>query len=590
VTSTCDDAFDWAARDPGRPIFCVRDGGAWQPVTAKEFAGRVASVAAGLVGAGIRAGDRVVLMSPTSLDWVVCDFAIWAAGAVTVPVYETSSAEQVRWILGDSGAVAAFAGNARCAQTIRQAQPAKVEALWQIDAGGLDALAQLGGTVTAEALTRRRLAVAAGDLATIVYTSGTTGRPKGCMISHGNLAAAVAAITGAPGIQDRVLTPDAASLFFLPLSHILARVVTLCLVRSGTRVGFLPDASALPARLVAFRPTFLLGVPRMFEKLIAQARARAEDEGHQKLFAAAEATAITWSQTRADGSRGGTTPRGRAGPVLRLRHAIYDRLVYARLRAALGGRLAWTICGGAPLSPDLAHFLRGAGLPILEGWGLTETTGPITMNPPAGQRIGSVGLPLPGCGVRVAADGEIEVTGPNVSQGYWHDPHATAEAFHDGWLRTGDLGRLDSDGYLYLTGRKKDLIITAGGKNVVPAVLEDRLREHWLIEDCIVVGDRRPYIAALITLDTGAFARWKQRQGKPAAATPADLRADPDLRAVIGEAVDRANTAVSRAEAIKRFRVLSDEFAVGAELTDSLKVRREYVLAKFADEITALYG
>ena len=491
----------------------------------------------------------------------------------------TSSVEQVRWILGDSGAVAVFAGDARCASAIRAAQVAKVEAVWQLDCGGLDALAGTGEGVTAEEIGRRRGAVAAATLATIVYTSGTTGRPKGCMISHGNLTGAVSAITGVPGVRERVLTEGSSSLFFLPLSHILARVVALCLVHAGKRIGFLSGPGELPAELAAFRPTILLAVPRVLEKVAAAAREQAAAQGRRRLFAAAEATAIACSR------------KGRrAGLLLRLRHAVFGRLVYARLRAALGGQVAWAISGGAPLNQELGHFLRGAGITVMEGWGLTETTGPVTMNRPAVQRIGSVGLPLPGCAVRIAPDGEVEARGPIVFQGYWHDPQATTQVFNGRWLRSGDLGRLDDDGFLYLTGRKKDLIITAGGKNVAPEVLEDRLREHWLIQECVVVGDRRPYITALVTLDPAAFARWKRRLGKPDGATAADLREDPDLLAAVRQAVDRANAAVSRAEAIKRFRILPDGFAVGAELTQTQKVRRDYVLAKFAADVNALYS
>jgi long-chain acyl-CoA synthetase len=576
--NACDDVFGWAARDPDRVTFAARAGGAWQPVTAGEFAARVASVAAGLIAEGIGPGDRVGLMAATSLDWAVCDFAIWAAGAVTVPVYETCSQEQIGWELGDSGAVAVFAGNAGIAGAIREAQPAKVEAVWRLDAGGLDELAVAGKRVTAEQTARRRDAVTSGTLATIVYTSGTTGRPKGCMISHGNLAEAVRAITSVPGVRDRVLAGDSCSLFFLPLSHILARVVVLCLVHAGKRAGFLDDPDELPAELGAFRPTILLAVPRVLEKAAAAARARAEAGGHQRLFAGAEAAAVVYSRAA-----------GRPGTGLRLRHAAY-RPVYARLRAGLGGRVAWAISGGAPLGPDLGHFWRGAGIAVLEGWGLTETTGPVTMNQPGAQRIGSVGLPLPGCAVRARPDDELAVQGPGVFAGYWQDPRATADAFDGRWLRTGDLGRVDDDGFVYLTGRKKELVITAGGKNVAPSVLEDRVREHWLIAECVVAGDRRPYITALVTLDEAAFTRWKQRQGKPTAATIGDLREDPGLLRTVQQAVDRANTAVSRAEGIRRFCILPGAFEVGAELTPTQKVRRDYVQAKYASDIDALYA
>jgi len=576
--SAADDVFDWAARDPGRAMFSREVDGAWLPVTAGEFAGQVAAVAAGLIAAGIRAGDRVGLMSSASLDWAVCDFAIWAAGAVTVTVYETSSAEQVRWVLSDSGAVAVFAENELRAAVIRQARVATVEAVWILDVGALDSLARSGAQVSAEEVLKRRGAVTSAMPATIVYTSGTTGRPKGCVLSHGNLTAAVHAVTGAPGIGERVLTPGASVLLFLPLSHILARVVALCVIHAGRRIGYLADLGRLPAALAVFRPTILLAVPRVFEKFAAAAREQADASGHHRLFAAAEASAITWSR------------KGHyAGPLVRLRHAVFGRLVYARLRAAVGGQVAWAVSGGAPLSQQLGHFFRGAGITILEGWGLTETAGPVTFNLPGAQRIGSVGLPLPGYVVRIASDGELLVAGPGVFCGHWHDPQATRDAFDGRWFRTGDLGRVDDDGFVYITGRKKELIITATGQNIVPAVLEDRMREHWLVSECVITGDQRPYIGALVILDPDAFARWKQRQGKLASAAISDLRGDPDLQLAVQDAVDRANTSVSRAESIKRFRILAGPFTVGAELTPTHKVRRDYVLATYATDVEALY-
>ena len=578
--NAADDVFDWAARDPDRALFRRKGDDGWQPVTAGEFAGRVAAVAAGLIAEGIRPSDRVGLMSSASLDWAVCDFAIWTAGAVTVPVYETSSVEQVRWVLSDSGAVAVFAENGQRAGVIRQAQVPTLEAVWVLDAGGLDGLARHGAEVAAGEILQRRRAVTPATLATIVYTSGTTGRPKGCAISHGNLTEAVRAITSAPEIAERVLTEDSSILLFLPLSHILARVVALCVIRAGTQAGYLGDLSELPGALATFRPTILLAVPRVFEKLAAAARQQAETSGHERLFAAAEATAISYS-------RAGR----RAGLRLRLRHAVFDRLVYARLRTAVGGQVAWAVSGGAPLSEKLGHFFRGAGITILEGWGLTETAGPVTFNLPGEQRrIGSVGVPLPGCAVRIGPGGEILVQGPGVFSDYWQDPASTRDAFDGRWFRTGDLGRISDDGFIYLTGRKKDLIITATGQNIVPTVLEERLREHWLIGEAVVTGDQRPYIGALVTLDAGAFARWKLRYGKPASATVSDLLGDPDLHSAIQEAVDRANAAVSRAEAIKRFRILAAAFTAGAELTPTQKVRRDYVLASYAGDVDALYS
>ncbi len=576
--NACDDVFGWADREPARAVFATLADGAWRPVTAEQLARRVGAVAAGLVARGIGPGDRVGLMAATSLDWAVCDFAIWAAGAVTVPIYETSSADQIDWQLGDSGAVAVFAGTAGIAGAVRRAKPESVKAIWRLDAGDLDALASSGQAGAAEEVARRRSSVTADTLATIVYTSGTTGRPKGCMISHGNFAEAVRAILAVPGVEDPILAGDASILLFLPLAHVLARAVLLCMVHAGKRVGFLSDPGELPGALRTFRPTILLAVPRVLEKVAESARQQAEESGHRRLFAAAEATAIGWSRS------------GRPGLPLRLRHAAFDRLVYARLRQGLGGQVRWVISGAAPLSQDLAHFLRGAGVNVLEGWGLTEAVGPHTMNRPDAQRIGSVGLPMPGYGVRAARDGELEVEGPDVFQGYWHDQQATAEAFDGQWLRTGDLGRVDADGFVYVTGRKKEILITAGGQHVVPSALEDEVRQNWLIADCVVVGDRRPYVAALLTLDEQAFARWRRQHHKPAGAAIGEPGDDPDLRKAVQDAVDSANATVSRPETIKRFRILPGQFEEGAELTPTGKVRRDYVMAKYASDIDALYA
>ncbi len=579
--NAADDIFERAARDPGHLAFSRKTGGSWQPVTSEEFAGQVIAVAAGLIAVGIQPGDRIALLSATCFEWVVCDFAIWTAGAVTVPVYETSSVDQIRWILSDSGAVAVFIGNAHLSAAVQRADVASIARLWQLDAGALDELALAGRDIPADRVAERRRGVTAGMLATIVYTSGTTARPKGCPLSHGNLVAEARNVARAAGIGEHVLNERSSILLFLPLAHIFARAVHLCAVHAGSRVGYLGDVGELPAELAAFRPTIVLGVPRVFEKLAAAARQKAADEGHQRLFRAAEATAIACSRA-ADGQG--------AGAVLRIRHRVFDRLVYARLRAALGGSIGYAVSGGAPLSAELGHFFRGAGITILEGWGLTETTAGVTLNLPAAQKIGSAGLPLPGCAVRIAPDAEVLVQGPNVFSGYWRDERATSAAFDDGWFRTGDLGRLDDQGFLYITGRKKDLFVTAAGKNVSPAVLEDRLREHPLIAECVVTGDRRPYVGALITLDMTAVAHWEKQQHKPPGAALGHVRDDPDLRSAIQEGVDRANEAVSRAEAIKRFRILDATFTVGAELTPTQKARRLYVLSKFADEVEALYS
>lgn len=575
-----DDLVALVTQDPAHGLFARMLDGGWQIVTAKEFHDAVTALARGLVAAGIGVGDRVALMSGTRYEWVLCDFAIWTTGAVTVPVYETSSAAQVAWILQDSGASAAFVEDERYAVLVERAQSPGMRHVWSITGGGLDALAEQGVAVASDELARRRAVVGAESPATIVYTSGTTGRLKGCLLSHANLVAAVHNMMQAEGIRGQVLVPGSSLLLFLPLAHILARVVQLALIHSGVVTAHSSDLRTVTTELRSFRPTLLVAVPRVFEKLYSTAAQQAAAERLGWLFRAAEHVAVDYSQGL-DGSG--------PGFWLRTRHRVFDRLVYARVRAAVGGRVVYAVSGGGPLSSQLGHFVRGAGIPVLEGYGLTETTGPATFNLPAAPRIGTVGRPMPGFAFRIAPDGEVHVMGPAVFTGYWHDSHSSREAFDDdGWLRTGDLGVL-ADGYLTITGRKKDLIVTSGGKNVAPAALEDRLRTHWLVDECLVVGDKRPYIGALIALDTDAFSEWKKRHHKPAQATPSQLRDDSDLARELQAAIDAVNRSVSHAEAIKRFRILPGPFAVNDELTPTHKVRREHALAKYARDIDALY-
>jgi long-chain acyl-CoA synthetase len=578
--NSADVVFDNAQWRPGHAAFARKVDGRWRDVTSKEFADEVSALAAGLVASGVQVGDRIALMSGTSYEWMRCDFAIWAAGAVTVPIYETSSATQVDWIVADSGATAAFVENDAMRETVEGAAGGAVRHVWVMDEAGLKALVDAGQHIPADQLEQRRYATDGDSLATIVYTSGTTGRPKGCVLTHGNLTAEVRAVVSADGISAEVLTPDSSILLFLPLAHILARVVQLAAVHNGARLGHTSDIRNLAGELRSFQPTAVLAVPRVFETFHNTAAHTAATEGHTRLFHAAEATAVAYSQA---------LDRGGPGPWLRLRHRIFDRLVYGKLRAALGGRAGYAVSGGAPLDPRLGHFLRGIGITILEGWGLTETTAAVTLNLPTAQRIGTVGRPLSGCEVRIADDGEVLVRGGVVFSGYWRDDTATDDAFDGGWLRTGDTGKLDADGYLTIVGRKKDLIVTAGGKNVAPAYLEDQLRRHWLIDQCILVGDRRPYIAALVTVDPAGFTRWLQTHGRPPGTTVAQVRHDPELRAAVQTAIDEVNHTVSRAEAIKRFAILPDSFTVGDELTPTQKVRRQYVLDKLADEVDALY-
>jgi long-chain acyl-CoA synthetase len=566
----------------------------WEDVTARQFRDEVAALAKGLLAAGIEPGDRVALMSRTRYEWTVLDYAIWTAGAVTVPVYETSSPEQVEWILTDSGARAFIMetpAHERANADVLGRLPGPVRT-WLIEgaaAGGgaqpLESLAASGTGVSDEALEQRRASRAAADLATIIYTSGTTGRPKGCELTHANLLADVRNALAGP-LALIFAMPGCSTLLFLPLAHVFARVIQIGCLEGGCVLSHTPDVSSLLPDLASVRPTFILAVPRVFEKVYNGAEQQAAASSVKgAIFRAAARTAIAWS--RAAGQ-----PGSAPGARLRAAHALFDRLVYAKLRAAIGGQVRYAVSGGAPLGERLGHFFRGAGITIIEGYGLTETTAAATVNPPGHNKIGTVGLPLPGVSVRIADDGEILLKGPNVFTGYWRNEAATAEALDpDGWLRTGDLGDLDDEGFLRVTGRKKEMIVTAGGKNVAPTVLEDRLRAHPLISQCMVVGDARPYVGCLITLDEEALGPWKARHSRPASATTADLATDPDLLAELQAAVDDANKAVSRAEAIRRFRVLTTDFTEQAGyLTPSLKLRRSVILKDFGPEVEALYA
>jgi long-chain acyl-CoA synthetase len=550
--------------------------GSWQDVTAAEFAAEVTAAARGLIAAGVRTGDRVALMSATRYEWTVLDFGIWSAGAVVVPVYETSSAEQVDWILSDSGAIAVVVETEAHLALVEQSAAAPA-LRWTF--GQLPGLVAAGSAVTDAAAEAARTAVQADDVATIVYTSGTTGRPKGCVLTHRNLLADVKA---ANEVLRPVFDEDGSTLLFLPLAHVFGRVIEIGSVQLRAKLAHTADVRRLPEDLRGFRPTFILAVPRVFEKAYNSARQTAYAAGKAKVFDAAESTAIAYSRALA---------RGRVSPLLKVRHAVFDKLVYSKIRAGLGGRCTHAISGGAALGERLGHFFRGAGITVLEGYGLTETSAGATLNLKDAQKVGTVGRPVPGTAVKIAEDGEILLRGDNVFDGYWRNDAASAEVFADGWFRTGDLGSLDDDGYLSVTGRKKDLIVTAAGKNVAPAMLEDRLRAHPLVGQCMVVGDRQPFVGALVTIDEEAWPAWLAAHGRPAGTPVVDLRDDPDLRATVQEAVDEANKAVSRAESIREFRVLPVDFTeAGGELTPSLKVRRAEVLKRYAPEVAALYG
>jgi long-chain acyl-CoA synthetase len=578
-----DVVFRRAETEPDVVVLRRRNGaGDWQDVTAAGFGAEVAALAKGLVAAGIGPGDRVALMSRTSYEWTLIDYACWAAGAVTVPVYQTSSAEQVEWILTDSSACAVFAetsAHAEIVGSIRGRLPGLAR-LWMT--GELDALASGGARISAEQLEQRRAGRTAADLATIVYTSGTTGRPKGCQITHGNLLADVRnAVAALPEIFE---VAGCSTLLFLPLAHVFARIIQVGYLESGAILGHWPDMGTLAEGLREFHPTFLLAVPRVFEKIYDGAQQQASaSTASARIFAAAAQTAVAWGKA-ADGAG--------AGLGLRLRHSVFDRLVYRRLRAAAGGRIQYAISGGAPLGERLGHFFRGAGITVLEGFGMTETTGAVTVNRPGRNVIGTVGQPLPGVTVRIADDGEIQIKGQCVFAGYWRNDAETREVLGpDGWLRSGDTGILNDDGFLRVTGRKKELIVTAGGINVAPSVLEDRLRANPPVSQAMVVGEGRPYVACLVTLDPGGLELWKKRHGRLADATARDLADDPELIAEIQRAVDDANKAVSRAESIRRFRVLPVDFTeASGQLTPSFKVRRDVVAKDFAADIEALYS
>ena len=588
TANLADAVFRRAAQQPQAVVMRRPDpDGGWQDVTATQFSAEVTAVAKGLVAAGIETGDRVALMSHTRYEWTLIDYAIWVAGAVTVPVYETSSAEQAEWILTNSGARACFvetAGYEQIIESFRDRVPA-LKYVWRIEAGGSDEspLAGGGASVGDEVITERASAAKASDVATVIYTSGTTGRPKGCELTHENLLS---------DVRNAFLGPltviagerDPGTLLFLPLAHVFARIIEVGCMEGGIVLGHWPDAGTLLPALASFRPTFILAVPRVFERVYNGAERRAVSERKGAIFGRAAQVAIAYSRAM-------DTP-GAPAFSLRVQHALFGRLVYGKLRAALGGRAHYAVSGGAALSERLCHFFRGIGVTVLEGYGLTETTGAATVNRPDRNKIGTVGQPLPGVAVKIAEDGEILMSGANVFRSYWQNDAATKEAFSaDGWFRTGDVGELDDEGFLRITGRKKEILVTAGGKNVAPTVLEDRLRSHALISQTMVVGDGKPYIAALITLDPETLGPWKERHGKPADATIAALREDPDLIAAVQEAVDDANKAVSRAESIRKFRILEDDFTQEAgQLTVKLGIRRSVLMKDYAADIEALYS
>jgi long-chain acyl-CoA synthetase len=573
---------DAAVRRPHHVQLRRRVDGRWEDVTARTFLAEVTALAKGLVAAGVEPGDRVGIMARTSYEWTLVDFALWFAGAVSVPVYETSSAEQVQWMLSDSGARACFVELESHQQVVAEVAGdlPDLRHVWCFAAGSLDDLVAGGRQVTDTEIADRRAGLGLDSLATIIYTSGTTGRPKGCQLTHGNFRSGIENASSALG---GVFAPGSTTLLFLPLAHVFARVIQVGCLVNGVTLGHTADVKDLVADMASFHPTFVLSVPRVFEKIYNGAQAKAALDGKSAAFDRAAATAIRYSES---------LDRGGPSLALRVEHAVFDRLVYRRLREVMGGQMTRAVSGGAPLGARLGHFFRGVGVTILEGYGLTETTAASTVNRPDRVRVGSVGLPIPGSRVRIADDGEVLLRGPHVFAGYWHDEPATGEAIDpEGWFHSGDLGELDDDGFLTITGRKKEIIVTSSGKNVAPALLEDRLRSHALVSQCLVVGDNRPYVACLVTLDADALPSWLSARGRPADVPVADLVRDGEVVAEISAAVDDANRAVSKAEAIRRFEVLPVDFTeAGGHLTPTLKLRRAVIAKEFEADIADLYA
>jgi long-chain acyl-CoA synthetase len=566
--------------EPERIMLSRPLGEGWQPVTARELEAEVRATAKGLIAAGIQIGDRVAIMARTRYEWTILDFAIWFAGGCVVPIFDTSSAEQIDWILNDSGAVGLIVETPLLRELAQTVMPAHTRHVWTMTDGVLDILASAGAHISDEEIDRRRDALLPETIATLIYTSGTTGRPKGVSLTHGNFLSECGNVV--EGAKDLFLKPGGSTLLFLPVAHVFGRMVQIGAIRAGLHMAHCSDPiGRLAGDLASFKPTFVLAVPRIFEKIYNASEARADSAGKGDIFRKAAAVAIAYSEA-IDG--------GKVSLILRAKHALFDKLVYSKIRLAVGGRVEAAISGGAPLGARLGHFYRGIGITILEGYGLTETTAGATLNLSSAIRIGSVGRPIPGTSIRIAEDGEVLIKGPIVMRGYWQNEAANSEVFAgDGWFKTGDLGKLDDDGYLFIVGRKKEILVTAGGKNVAPAVLEDRLRAHPLVSQCVVVGDAKPFIAALITIDQESIKPWKIANKKENASM-AELAVDPMLISVIQTAVDEANKAVSKAESIRKFRILTTDFTIaGGQLTAKLSIKRHVVTQEFAAEIESLY-
>lgn len=582
TANTTDLLADRVRLTPNAPLFAVPEGETWRDISSTEFLADVVSVAKGFVAAGIEPGDKIAFMAKTSYEWTLVDFAIWYAGAVMVPVYETSSPSQVQWIISDSEATSVILESADHFAKFDEVHPdlPLVGEVWQMHLGALERLRAAGATVPDEEIERRRNLANAEDIATLIYTSGSTGRPKGVVLTHANFVEL--SRNSAVALGEVVNTPGASTLLFITTAHVFARFISVLAVHAGVKTGHQADTTQLLPALGSFKPSFLLAVPRVFEKVYNSAEQKAASGGKGGIFAKAAETAVEYSKALEAGS----VPFG-----LKLRFKLFDALVFSKLRTAMGGRVQYAVSGSAPLGPRLGHFFHALGITILEGYGLTETTAPATVNLAQKSKIGTVGPPLPGVGVRTAGDGEVEVRGICVFKEYWKNPEATAEAFDEGWFKTGDLGSFDADGFLTITGRKKEILVTAGGKNVAPAVLEDPIRANPLVSQVLAIGDQRPFIAALITLDVDMMSTWLKNNGQDPAMTVAQAADNPVVLAEIQRAIDAANTRVSRAESIRKFVVLTEDFTEArGHLTPKMSTRRAQILTDYADVVEGLYA
>ncbi|MET8576961.1 long-chain fatty acid--CoA ligase [Streptomyces sp. NPDC005012] len=591
VGGLADSVHQRARAEPDRVVLCRKEDGAWRDVTAAEFRDQVLALAKGLLAEGVRFGDRVAVMARTRYEWTLFDFALWSVGAQVVPVYPTSSAEQVAWMFHDAEVTAAVVEHEDHAMTVATVidRAPRLRHLWQMDAGAVEELSAAGAHLDDEVVHRHRNAVTPETVATVIYTSGTTGRPKGCILTHGNFMFECDTMVGRWETVFRSRPGDEAStLLFLPLAHVFGRMVEVAAVRHGVRLGHQPElnATVLMADFAAFRPSFVLAVPYIFEKIFHASRRKAERFGKAAAFDKAVEVAVRHAEATEEREWGkGPGPSA----ALRMQHQFFDKLVYNKVRQALGGRVRHAMSGGSGMDRRLGLFYAGAGVRVFEGYGLTETTAAATANPPDRVRHGTVGPPIPGVTVHIADDGEIWLAGDGLFHGYLNDPRATEEVLRGGWFATGDIGRLDEDGYLHITGRKKEILVTSGGKSVSPVMLEDRVRDHPLVAQCLVVGDDRPYIAALITLDQEAVEHWLQMRGKPPL-TASELVRDPALEMEVRRAVQAANSMVSQAESIRTFRILAQPFTEEQGLlTPSLKLKRKAIEKAYEAEVEALY-